>query len=86
MGDTSANSKSQISAMVVGSKYRLQHKLGSGSFGDIYQAVNINSGEVKCFHVFCPSFYSRNLFMGKTILRKLTTFITAIILLIASSF
>lgn len=29
----------------VGGKYRLQHKLGSGAFGDIYHGVNIRTNE-----------------------------------------
>lgn len=47
MGETSGQTKSHPSAnsLIVGLKYRLQHKLGSGSFGDIYQAVNFNTGE-----------------------------------------
>ena len=56
MGESST-AKSQISAMVVGAKYRLQHKLGSGSFGDIYQAVNINSGEVSVATYAYPTFF-----------------------------
>ena len=29
----------------VGNKYRLGRKIGGGSFGDIYQGVNITTGE-----------------------------------------
>lgn len=31
---------------IVGAKYRLIRKIGSGSFGDIYLGLNITNGEV----------------------------------------
>lgn len=45
---------------IVGGKYRLLRKIGSGSFGDIYLGINISNGEVRstvsretiCQHIF----------------------------------
>lgn len=45
---------------IVGGKYRLMRKIGSGSFGDIYLGINVSNGEVSCslmasllFLLFC---------------------------------
>ena len=33
--------------LIVGDKYRVLEKIGSGSFGDIYLGVNVTNGEVR---------------------------------------
>ena len=42
-----SNPGSAKSEFVVGGKYRLVRKIGSGSFGDIYLGVNMTNGEVR---------------------------------------
>ena len=43
------------SEFIVGGKYKLQQKIGSGSFGDIYKGLNITNGEVCMEQYHYPS-------------------------------
>lgn len=45
---------------IVGGKYRLMRKIGSGSFGDIYLGINVSNGEVRA------SVNYRNSTLGRT--------------------
>lgn len=41
------------SEIIVGGKYRLMRRIGAGSFGEIYLAINTTNGEVNylnCLH------------------------------------
>ena len=58
MASATSSSKGEF---IIGGKYRLVRKIGSGSFGDIYLAINIANGEV------CTKFLS-NIFFSKTLI------------------
>lgn len=38
--------------ILITGKYKMLKKIGGGSFGDIYLAINIDSGEVKMLGVY----------------------------------
>ena len=67
MASTSVSCRSEF---VVGGKYRLVRKIGSGSFGDIYLGINITNGEevavksesIKALIYLCQEWFGSLLF------------------------
>ena len=57
---SSGSSSSSKTEFVVGGKYKLSRKIGSGSFGDIYLAVNMTNGEVSS--ILCWLIFQFNIF------------------------
>lgn len=49
-----ASSSGSKAEFIVGGKYKLVRKIGSGSFGDIYLAINITNGEVRAARTLSP--------------------------------
>jgi len=54
-----ASSSSCAKEFVVGGRYKLIRKIGSGSFGDIYLALNLTNGEVSSCYVILSYHYTR---------------------------
>lgn len=52
-----ASSSGSKAEFIVGGKYKLVRKIGSGSFGDIYLAINITNGEVTSSTSFVRLFF-----------------------------
>ena len=46
---------------VIGGKFKLGRKIGSGSFGELYLGVNVQSGEEVAVKLVFDLFFSRNL-------------------------